>query len=253
MNKGITVKRNLSTRELFKWSLLLSQLIQQQIIEKIDSIWIAQREGRAKDGNDLTQPGVLKMLTLADKSPFLDQIKKLHIVPVAISYEYDPCDFLKARELYITATQESYKKSPGEDTQSMILGVKGHKGKIHIQIGLEINSAIEKANQASSKRDQVIIIAEEIDAQIHKNYKNWPSNFIAFDLLEGKGSMKEFYSEEKKAEFLERMENQLSLLQASPSELDLIRPFFLKSYANSVKNSLAPSLHSSSVIGSNWT
>ena len=134
MNKGITVKRNLPPRELLRWSHVLSEAIRRQVLGGIDSVWIAQREGRAKDGNDHTHPGVIKMLTLTGEGSFLERAADVHLVPVAISYEYDPSDILKARELHITETEGSYHKAPGEDLRAMAEGISGFKGRIHIQV-----------------------------------------------------------------------------------------------------------------------
>jgi hypothetical protein len=238
MNKGLTVKRNLSPRELLKWSLTLSEIIHQEIEEGIDSVWIAQREGRAKDGNDCTHPGVIKMLTLGGTGSFEEKMRKLHIVPVSISYEYDPCDVLKSRELYINAAQGHYTKGADEDTKSMITGIKDYKGRIHIQVGTELNAELDGAEQVSPKKNQINIVVKAIDLQIQQNYKNWPSNFIAYDLLNGATLNRDLYSKEQYEEFVERMEKRLSPFKENPDEYQGIRQFFLQSYANSVKNAL---------------
>ncbi len=239
MNKGVTVKRNLPPRELLKHSLILSKFIYEQITENLDSVWIAQREGRAKDGNDLTHPGVLKMLTLAGDEPILEQMKKLHIIPVAISYEYDPCDILKAREIYLKATHGTYQKTAHEDTKSIITGIQGYKGKVHINFGKELNEDIELARQHPLKRDQILAVSRVIDRQIHRNYKNWPSNFIAFDLIENNDSMKSNYSTEEKEKFITRLKSQLSLLEEADSDKNKIERLILEAYAFPVKNAIS--------------
>jgi len=236
MNKGITVRRNLPPRELLRSSIVLSDLISQQILENIDSVWIAQREGRAKDGNDQTHPGILKMLTLTGKGSFLDRIQDLHIVPVSISYEYDPCDIFKAREYHILSNQGSYHKAPLEDTVSMISGIQGFKGRIHIAVGKEIRNQLNHPGTLDSKRDQINLVVSEIDRQIQGNYRNWPSNYIAFDLLEDKNSMSNEYTLEKKAAFVERMEKSLATLSVSELDRRGIRQKYLEGYANSVRN-----------------
>jgi hypothetical protein len=236
MNKGVTVKRNLSTRELFKWSQVLSLFIRRQIEENIDSVWIAQREGRAKDGNDLTHPGVVKMLTLTSDLSFAQQIKAFGIVPVAVSYEFDPCDYLKAKELYLTDKNGSYQKAPHEDTLSILTGIRGHKGRIHIAVGKQIPHSLIDQTATLPKRDQVRVIVEAIDQQIHQNYRNWPSNYIAYDLLNHSNDKKNHYTEEEKLFFLSRMKTQLDLLEMSPEERENLEHFFLLGYANPVKN-----------------
>lgn len=235
-NKAITVKRNLSTRALFKWSQVLSTYIKQEIETGPDSIWLAQREGRAKDGNDLTHPGVIKMLALAGEETFLEKLAALHIVPMAVSYEYDPCDALKAREVYITATTGNYQKNPDEDVTSMMQGIRGFKGGIHISLAGEIDEALERVGKIELKKDQVTEIVRSIDRAIHQNYQNWPSNYIAYDLLEGGNAMQGHYSKEKKQEFMDRMQTQLD-----PFPLDQregLSRYFLDIYANPVRNAL---------------
>lgn len=238
MNKGVTVRRHLSPRELLKSSYALSELIYQQINEGVDSVWIAQREGRAKDGNDQTQPGIIKMLTLTGEGSLSERLGALHIVPVAISYEYDPCDLLKARELAIRTDLGSYQKAPGEDTASMITGITGYKGRIHMSVGEEITAFLNQMDCLDSQRDQIGAIAEELDRQIHKNYHNWPSNYIAYDLLNQKPTMKDHYNKEQMEEFVERIEKRLESLESDESEKEKVKHFYLAGYANSIRNSL---------------
>ncbi len=238
MNKGIIVKRNLPMRELMKWSVTLSHLIREQIENGIDSVWIAQREGRAKDGCDQTHPGVIKMLALSGDGSIANRLLKLHIIPIAISYEFDPCDAIKARELYLKASTGTYQKAPLEDLVSMTTGIDGYKGRIHIAVGNEINEALEKIDLTESKKDQISSIVHEIDRQIYLNYKNWPTNYIAYDLLEGKNQMQAFYSDGEKTRFVERMHKRLNDLKLSPSDTESVKTYYLKNYANSVVNAL---------------
>jgi hypothetical protein len=246
MNKGVTVKRNLPPRELLKFSFALSTYIYNQISEKTDSVWIAQREGRAKDGNDKTQSGILKMLTMAGEGDFIHRIKGLNIAPVSISYEYDPCDALKARELYLTHVVGTYKKGPLEDIVSIRTGIQGNKGRVHINIGRSLNTTLDETFKSAetpfgsplNKREQVTLVANLLDQQIQKNFKNWPSHFIAYDLLTGSDQMKAHYSNEEESSFLERMEIQLKSIELKADALPQVRQIFLESYANSVRNSL---------------
>jgi hypothetical protein len=245
MNKGVTVKRNLPPRELLKFSFALSTYIYDQINQNIDSVWIAQREGRAKDGNDRTQSGILKMLTMAGEGEFFQRINGLNIIPVSISYEYDPCDALKARELYLTEVNGSYQKGPSEDVLSIRTGIMGHKGRIHINFGAPLSEALDEHFESSdsslhaslNKREQVTLVANILDEQIRKNFQNWPSNYIAYDLLAGSDVMKEHYSNEEKSLFLDRMEIQLNSVELGPEARPRLRQIFLESYANSVQNS----------------
>ena len=250
MNKGITVKRNLPPRELLKFSFALSTFIYGQINQKIDSVWIAQREGRAKDGNDITQTGILKMLTMAGEGEFIQRIKGLNIVPVSISYEYDPCDALKARELYLTEMAGSYKKAPSEDIVSIRTGIQGDKGRININVGAALNKVMDERFENSgsafhislNKREQVALVATLLDQQIQKNFQNWPSHYIAYDLVTDSDIMKEHYTAEEKTVFLARMETQLNSITLlhpdfPPEARPRLRQIFLDSYANSVRNS----------------
>ena len=141
VNKGVTVKRTGARREIFRASQVLSAYLQREIRQGVDSVWIAQREGRAKDGNDRTQVGILKMLALAGERSFVDTLSALAIVPLAVSYEYDPCDALKARELHLTGAQGFYAKAADEDVASMGLGLTGFKGGIHFEVGRELDQA----------------------------------------------------------------------------------------------------------------
>lgn len=238
MNKGITVKRNLPPRELLKFSFALSRYIYSQINQKIDSVWIAQREGRAKDGNDKTQTGILKMLTMAGEGEFLHRIQGLNIVPVSISYEFDPCDALKARELYLTEVAGNYEKGPAEDILSIRTGIQGEKGRIHIEIGEDLNELADKQISPATlnKREQVAAVANLLDQQIQKNFKNWPSHYIAFDLLGAGETMKEHYSADEKEAFLHRMEIQLDSIDLNLEARPRLRQILLQNYANSVRN-----------------
>jgi hypothetical protein len=246
MNKGLIVKRDLPPRELLKWSHVLSQIIREQINQDLDSVWIAQREGRAKDGDDRTQSGLLKMLTLSGQGDFLNKLESLSIVPLAISYEYDPCDALKARELYFTARDGHYTKRLGEDSLSMLEGVKGFKGRVHLAFGQELSAGLREAlshRAESNKKDLVLAVTGLVDSQIHRNYKNWPSNYVAYDLLMGGSEMLKQYSSEEKQFFEVRMEKQLHGLsrQSSLTAHDRaeMKTFFLKSYAQPVINQRA--------------
>jgi len=232
MNKNFTVKRNATAREFYENSVNLSQYIHHSICERDTNVWIAQREGRTKDGIDKTQPGLLKMLSIDCEKPLSQCFRELNITPVAISYEYDPCDVLKIPELKALAQEKKYEKQQGEDYNSILTGLTGYKGRIHLSIGKPLNEELNQLVDFASPNDKLKELGEIIDQRIYGQYKLWPTNHIAHDLLEGvDGSLS--YSPEQKAAFIKRMAKQLEILGLH-SEED--RYFLLNMYANPVKN-----------------
>lgn len=183
MNKSFVVKRTGSPTELYKYSVLLSEHIRTQITEGIDSVWIAQREGRAKDGNDRTQTGLLKMLTLGQQGDLKSFFRSLNIVPVAISYEFDPCDLLKAQEFVNKKNNPDYKKSFEEDLQHILLGLRGQKGRVHFEFGKPLKEELDVFDELSNSKKQLEALAGIIDRSIHKNYALHGINEIADKLL----------------------------------------------------------------------
>lgn len=234
LNKSIIVRRNISRRELFRASHVLSAFICRQIQTGRDSVWLAQREGRAKDGNDRTQAALIKMLCLSREGGILDHLKSLHIVPVSISYEYDPCDLLKARELYQRQTTGSYEKGADEDVISILTGIKGKKGRIHIAIGTEISEELGSVSGDSPKDVQIKTATEIIDRQVLSLYRLWPSNYIAADLLDGGELRSAHYTPEEREKFLTRTEDRVQ--QVPEAARDGIRRILLGMYANPVRN-----------------
>lgn len=183
MNKSFVVKRTGSPTELYKYSVLLSEHIRTQITEGIDSVWIAQREGRAKDGNDRTQTGLLKMLTLGQQGDLNSFFRSLNIVPVAISYEFDPCDLLKAQEFVNKKNNPDYKKSFEEDLQHILLGLRGQKGRVHFEFGKPLKEELDVFDELPNSKKQLEALAGIIDRSIHKNYALHGINEIADKLL----------------------------------------------------------------------
>ena len=183
MNKSFVVKRTGSPTELYKYSVLLSEHIRTQITEGIDSVWIAQREGRAKDGNDRTQTGLLKMLTLGQQGDLKSFFRSLNIVPVAISYEFDPCDLLKAQEFVNKKNNPDYKKSFEEDLQHILLGLRGQKGRVHFEFGKPLREELDVFDELPNSKKQLEALAGIIDRIIHKNYALHGINEIADKLL----------------------------------------------------------------------
>ncbi|MBD8082803.1 1-acyl-sn-glycerol-3-phosphate acyltransferase [Chryseobacterium caseinilyticum] len=210
LNRNFLVRRGLPVRSQLESSTLLSQYICKLLKEDNRSVWIAQKEGRTKDGDDRTNPGVLKMLALnADKEPLYSFFKKLKIVPVSISYELDPTDVLKMPQLIAQSKNEKYIKADNEDFTSILQGVLGQKKRIHLHAGEVLDHELDLLPASQNKNQQLQSIAKIIDHSILKNYKLWPSQFIAKDLLEGKISSSSKYTEEEKNFFLSRLESRI--------------------------------------------
>ncbi|MCZ4409862.1 1-acyl-sn-glycerol-3-phosphate acyltransferase [Cryomorphaceae bacterium 1068] len=232
MNKNFTVKRNTTAREFYENSVNLSNYIHHSICERDTNVWIAQREGRTKDGIDKTQPGLLKMLSINCEKPLSQCFRELNITPVAISYEYDPCDVLKIPELKALAAEKKYEKQQGEDYNSILTGLTGYKGRIHLSIGKPLGEELNHLIDFTSPNDKLKELGEIIDQKVYGQYKLWPTNYIAFDLLQG-NSNSPHYTEEQKGAFMSRMEKQLEILGLNSKE---DRYFLLNMYANPVKN-----------------
>lgn len=232
INKSFIVKRNLPMQEMLLASKTLSSYINYTINEKKESIWIAQREGRAKDGFDKTNPGVLKMFALNSEGVLLDYLINLNITPVSLSYEYDPCDSLKIPELLKKENGEEYIKSKGEDDMHMMLGIQGKKGSVHFQFGTSINEELKILRHIKNRNELLKAIAEIIDKQIYSNYKLMNSNYVAYDLLHGTDKYVSNYREDGKEEFVAYMNKKLTDFPDNAKAKEI----FLKMYANPVLN-----------------
>jgi 1-acyl-sn-glycerol-3-phosphate acyltransferase len=228
LNKSFIVKRGLPGRELLKASKKLSNYILRTIQEEKESIWIAQREGRTKDGLDETQQGLLKMLIMAESKRFREILSNLNIVPVAISYEYEPCDKLKAKEIY-KRKLDVFKKGPKADLYSMISGIRGQKGNVHIAIGKPLNDEFSKFDSDMHKNDFMKATADLLDKKIYELYRLWNTNYIAHDLLKDNDTYAKNYTVEEKNEFIDYVNN-------SCESNEEIRPYLLKIYAGPVEN-----------------
>jgi 1-acyl-sn-glycerol-3-phosphate acyltransferase len=234
LNRNFVVQRGLPPRELLQSSQLMSEYIEQLILHENRSVWIAQREGRTKDGNDATHSGVLKMLAMASGNKnVMDYCKELKIVPVSISYEYDPADALKMPQLMAEANQEVYVKSENEDFQNILSGIMGQKKRIHIHIGDILDAELEAIkNEFSNTNKQIQALTQVIDDSILKSYKLWPTNFIAFDVLNKTTQFSAFYTENQKSLFERRLELKIDAKNAQMVES------FLAMYANPVLNKM---------------
>ena len=234
LNRNFLVLRGLSPREMLQSSKLLSEYIKQLLLHENRSVWIAQREGRTKDGNDATNPGVLKMLGMASEDKnVMEYFKKIKIVPVSISYEYDPTDVLKMPQLMAVANNEIYVKEKNEDFQNILSGVLGQKKRIHIHIGKVIDSEIDTivATEDNSNK-QVLALAQAIDDAILTNYKLWPTNFIAYDILHKTNQYSHLYTENEKSLFERRLEMRID------HDNPVLLEGFLSMYSNPVVNKL---------------
>lgn len=234
LNRNFIVKRGLSPRELLESSKLLSEYMYHLLKEENRSVWIAQREGRTKDGNDATHQGVLKMIGMACNEPsMMDYFKNLRIVPVSISYEYDPTDKLKMPQLLAKMADEHYIKDKNEDFLNLMSGVVGQKKRIHLHIGNVLNTELDVIkNETTNVNKQIQLLAKVIDEQIVANYKLWPTNYIAYDLLNNTNRFKNEYTDKEKQLFLRRLELKVDKCN------DTVVETFLEMYANPVVNKL---------------
>jgi len=238
LNKSFIVKRGVSIRQMLEVSTHLSRYIHYTVCEKRESVWIAQREGRAKDSNDRTQESLLKMLGMGGNSGFQDNIRELNILPVSFSYEYDPCDYLKAKEFQQKRDQPDFKKSQEDDLLNMQTGLFGYKGNIHIQFGRPLNPLLENRNALQSKNEFVQTLASLIDKEIFLNYKFYPCNYIAYDRLWGKNYFADRYTKEDIETFNNYLYNQLEKIDLANKDPDFLTGKILEMYANPVKNQL---------------
>lgn len=240
VNKSFIVKRGLSPRETLMASKVMSDYMHFVVKEKHDNIWIAQREGRAKDSNDRTQPAILKMMAMGGgRGSVQEKLMQLHIVPLAISYEYDPCDFLKAKEFQQKRDIEGWKKSKTDDIVSMQTGIMGYKGRIHYHLAPCIDDFLASLSPETPKTEVFDIIANHIDHEIHSHYRLFPSNYIALDLLNGDEANAAHYTDEDKRKFLQYIDGKLQKIDLEQKDEPFLRERMLTMYANPVRNYLS--------------
>ena len=236
VNKSFIVQRDLPKQEMLSSSIQLSSYVQHALHEKKQSVWIAQREGRAKDGNDKTNPGVLKMFALSAEINLIDFYKNMNITPVSISYEYDPCDGMKIAELLAKERGEQYIKQDGEDVAHMVAGMTGPKGNVDINFADLINDKIELLRGLTNRNQIIKKIAAIIDDTIHQNYRLWPNNYVAYDMLNESTEFEGEYTSEQKEEFLNYINQKLDSVQLNTADG---KRMFFSMYATPVKNKLA--------------
>lgn len=239
LNKSFIVQRSLLPREFLMASKKMAEYMHYVVGEKNDNIWIAQREGRAKDSNDRTQPSILKMMAMGGEGSPVDRLRQLHIVPLAISYEYDPCDFLKAAEFQLRRDVPGWKKTALDDVNSMRTGIMGYKGEVHYHCAPCIDGFLDNLSPDIPKTKVFDVIAEHIDKEIFKNYRLYPSNYIALDMLEGNEAHAGRYTADDKAVFEKYLQGQIARIDIPNKDEAFLRERMLTMYANPARNSLA--------------
>ena len=237
MNKAFIVRRSLKAKEMLESSVLMSRYMHYAIAEKKENIWIAQREGRAKDSSDHTQDSVLKMLALGGEGTIVEKLKALNIVPLTISYEYDPCDYLKAQEFQLKRDDPSWKKSKQDDLNNMRIGIFGFKGHVHYHTSTTVNTWIDELKDLP-KTEVYKEIAQRLDKAIHAGYKLYPGNYIAYDELNGTSTFSQHYGEREKNVFDKYVSQQIAKIDIPNKDEAFLRERILTMYANPVVNKL---------------
>jgi len=256
LNKNFFVNRNLNAKEMLLYSQRLSNYIRKTITQDKTSIWIAHREGRSKDGDDRTANGLLKMLSMIGDENIEDKFKQLNILPTVVSYEYDPCDIYKVNELLTLKIDGKYEKEEGEDYKSMLKGMTGHKGRVHIAVGSLMHKEIDELDSIPNKNDKIRHFAQAIDRQMHAIYRLWPSNYIAYDLLNGTKLYSAHYSNLEKFAFRNYITGRVILFFIAKKSFGnqkdglrkQVREMLLQMYANPVVNRIESEKFSSENI-----
>ena len=239
VNKAFIVERALSMRQMLMSSKRLSDYMHFAIKEKNENIWIAQREGRAKDSDDRTQKSILQMMAMGGEGSIIERLKQLHLVPLSISYEYDPCDFLKAKEYQQKRDVEGWKKGPMDDLVSMQTGIFGYKGHVHYHAAPCIDEYLDTLDPEMPKQELFNTIAAHIDHEIHSHYHLYPGNYVALDLLENTEAHSSEYTPEDKARFEKYIAGQLAKIELPDKDEAFLKEKILTMYANPVRNFLA--------------
>ena len=237
MNKAFTVRRSLTPRAMLESSQLMSRYIHHAVNTKRENIWIAQREGRAKDSDDRTQDAVLKMLAMGGEGNPADRLRDLNIVPLTISYEFDPCDYLKAQEFQQKRDNPAFKKSRQDDLDNMRTGIFGYKGRVVYRCAPPINTWIDEL-ASLPKTEFYTALSHRIDHELHRNYELYPCNYIALDMLNANREQAEHYSEADVAEFEQYLTAQLAKVNLPDKDEAFLRERMLTMYANPLRNYL---------------
>lgn len=231
-NRMIKVVRGITARELYLSSQMLSKYIRLNITEQRSSIWLAQRQGRTKNGYDVTEQGLLKMLDMSGSGDFQQNFEELNIIPMSISYEIEPCDILKAREMVISR-KHKYVKAEGEDLNSIMVGIMQQKGNIHLNIGKPLTNEEIAAAARCDKNDRYQLIRHAVDVRVIEGYKLWKNNYVAYDILNHGFKYSDKYEQADVEQFIAYMEHQLDTVEKDINREDL-RRIFLDIYANPV-------------------
>ena len=248
-NKSFIVQRALTMRQMLTASAKMSRYIHYAVNEKNENIWIAQREGRAKDSDDRTQESVLKMLAMGGEGTVINRLKDLNIVPLSISYEYDPCDYLKAMEFQNKRDIPGFKKSKQDDLDNMQTGIFGYKGHIHYHAAPCINEWLDTIDPDTPKTEIFAIVAEHIDHEIHSNYMLYAGNYVAADNFiecypsDGKAChfqeqrpFASHYTEEERMRFNAYIEKKMEMINLPNKDEEYLRRQMWLMYANPVFN-----------------
>ena len=236
VNKSFIVKRSASFREMLTSSKTLSKYMHFAIQEKKENIWIAQREGRAKDSDDRTSESILKMMSMGGEGSIVERLTQLHIVPMTISYEYDPCDYLKAAEFQLKRDNPDWKKGPQDDIISMQTGIMGYKGHVHYHCSPCIDEYLQTLDPEMPKNELYATIVRHIDREIHQHYRLFPNNYIAHDLLTGKDEQTAHYQPADKVNFERYLAEQLEKITVPQPDIAFLRERILTMYANPLRN-----------------
>ena len=236
VNKSFIVKRSASFREMLTSSKTLSKYMHFAIQEKKENIWIAQREGRAKDSDDRTSESILKMMSMGGEGSIIERLTQLHIVPMTISYEYDPCDYLKAAEFQLKRDNPDWKKGPQDDIISMQTGIMGYKGHVHYHCSPCIDEYLQTLDSEMPKNELYATIVRHIDREIHRHYRLFPNNYIAHDLLKGTDEQTAHYQPADKVNFERYLAEQLEKITVPQPDIAFLRERILTMYANPLRN-----------------
>ena len=239
VDKAFIVQRSASLRQMLASSARLSRYMHYAIAVKHENIWIAQREGRAKDSDDRTQDAILKMMAMGGEGSPAERLRQLHLVPVALSYEYDPCDFLKAQEFQQKRDIEGFKKSPADDLVNMRTGIFGYKGRIVFRTADCLDNFLDSLSPSMPKTELFATVAGHIDREIHRLYELFPGNYVAADLLHGTQDFAVHYTAEEKARFEDYLQKQLAKVTLPCPDIPFLRERLLTMYANPVFNHIA--------------
>lgn len=239
LNKSFIVKRGVSVRQMLEVSKHLSDYIHDTISRRGQSAWIAQREGRAKDSNDKTQVSLLKMLTLHNSTNPEEALTDLHIVPLSISYEFDPCDYLKAKEFQLKRDNPAYRKSKADDIENIITSIWGFKGHVSLRFGKCIDEEVRALAETTPDRNELLKKAAAlVDREIYRNYGFCPFNYVAYDLMTGTNQFSSQYTEQDRSNFEAYLQKQINKINIPNRDDAFLREKMIGMYGNTVKNNL---------------